>query len=515
MQIAIAFPKPFMLKWQKGSFIVGCLKRWQFRGIFITSLLITVYALSALFSSVNAATNVPELDTDVTPLSAQSLANSVLGGSLTATNATSRGTIYTFSHGINTVGIDSGIILETSGRISSNNYQDSDLKSIMDYSYGGDTAMLEFTIVATGNLLNFNYVFVSTEFDQDPKFNDNFGLFVSINGGAYHNIATIPLTTGAEVPININNLRSGIDANHETTRASISAETAAHNYQQHSLFNSAPININNSVRPINGVSNVFNAQQTVTPGDIVKIKFAIADVSDSAYDSYVLIEADSLSFEEQMARVNYSREVIEKMYSGRTYEVTDSNDNTYVFTSSSNGEVPLAGTDNNGQDYDFMGDTIELVRKGIGSMPDSDPQVIVVANRPSAPDETISVPTGEPDDIYLDGIEITENSISLKGNAGQEYSLDQVDWQSPDENGYVSFENLTPNTEYTAYTRFEATDEAPASASTPIGTILTQNMARSLTYTIVNYEGLYDGEPHAAYITDAGVGTEIRYSESL
>ena len=137
MQIAIAFPKPFMLKWQKGSFIVGCLKRWQFRGIFITSLLITVYALSALFSSVNAATNVPELDTDVTPLSAQSLANSVLGGSLTATNATSRGTIYTFSHGINTVGIDSGIILETSGRISSNNYQDSDLESIMDYSYGG------------------------------------------------------------------------------------------------------------------------------------------------------------------------------------------------------------------------------------------------------------------------------------------------------------------------------------------------------------------------------------------
>lgn len=492
--------------------MLDCLKKWQLKGLFITTLVLTVYALSALFSGVNATTNVPELDTDVTPLSGESLVNSVLGGGITASDITARGTIYTFTHGINIVGIDSGIILETSGRIA-NSYHDPDLANLMDYSYGGDTASLEFTIISTGTLLNFNYVFVSTEFDQDPKFNDNFGLFVSVNGSSYENIATIPLTTGAEVPININNLRSGINGNHETTRSSISAETSAHNYQQHSLFNSTPININNSTQPINGVSNVFNAQKSVQPGDVVKIKFAIADVSDKAYDSYVLIEADSLSFEEQMARINYPREVIEKLYSGRNYEIT-ADETTYHFTSSSNGEIPLAGTDKNGEEYDFMGEGISIVRKGIGSMPDSDPQYIAVANRPTAPDVNLVMPTGEPDDMFIDDIEITENSITIDGGATQEYSIDLADWQSPDDSGHVTFSDLTPNESYTVYTRYTATDDAPASAPTAIGTVITQNMARNLTYDITNYEGMYDGEPHAAYVSNAG-GAEIRYSEEL
>lgn len=493
--------------------MLNCLKKWQLKGVFATTLVFTVFALSALFSTVNAGSNVPELDTDVTPLSGQSLVNAVLGGGLSATDITSKGTIYTFTHGIDLVGIDSGIILDTSGRISSNSYKDHDLEGIMDYTYGGDTSMLEFTIQSTGKLLNFNYVFVSTEFDQDPKFNDNFGLFVSVNGSAYENIATIPLSTGAEVPININNLRSGINANKETTMSSIKQETSSRNYKQHSLFNSAPININNSTQPINGVSNVFNAQKSVEPGDIVKIKFAIADVSDTAYDSYVLIEADSLSFDEQMARINYPREVIEKLYSGRNYEIT-ADETTYTFTSSSNGEIPLAGTDKTGQEYDFMGEGISIVRKGIGSLPDSDPQYIVVAGRPTAPSDPISVPTGEPDDMYLDDIEITEESISLTGDNTQEYSIDLVDWLSPDDSGHVTFSDLTPNQEYTVYTRYAATEDSPASSPSPVATIVTQNMARNMVYSIYNYEGLYDGEPHAAYVSDAG-GAEIRYSEEL
>ena len=482
--------------------MLDCLKKWQFRGVFITSLVLTVYALTALFSNVNAGSTVVELDTDVTPLSGQSLVNSVLGGGLTATDITSKGTIYTFTHGIDIVGIDSGIILETSGRIPSTG-QDSDLNNLMDYPYGGDTASLEFTIKATGSLLNFNYAFVSTEFDQDPRFNDIFGLFVSVNGGAYENIATIPLSTGAEVPVNINNLRSGIDHSNEVTRYSIVSN------RQYSLFNSTPININNSIQPI---SNVFNAQKAVTPGDTVKIKFAIADVSDAQYDSYVLIEADSLSFEEQMARVNYARETIEKLYSGRTYVIT-TDDGTYTFKSSTNGEIPLAGADLSGQEYDFMGETITIVRKGIGNHPDSNPQTIVVAGRPEAPTD-IAAPTGTPDDIYLDDIEITEDSIILEGSADQEYSLDLENWQSPDNTGHVTFSNLDPNTEYTVYTRYVATEDAPISNPTTGTSVTTRNMVRNLSYTITNYEGLYDGQPHSAFVSSSD-GVEIRYSENL
>lgn len=481
------------------------LKRWHFRGIFITTLVFTVYALSALFSSVNAGSTIPELDTDVTPLSNQSLVNSVLGGGLTATNITSRGTIYTFNHGIDLVGIESGIILDTSGRISANDYQDADLRNLMDYSYGGDTSSLEFTITATGKLLNFNYVFVSTEFDQNPRYNDNFGLFVSVNGGAYENIATIPVATG-EVPININNLRSGINHNNEVTQSSLVLN------RQYSLFNSTPININNSVQRINGVSNVFNAQKSVNVGDTVKIKFAIADVSDSAYDSYVLIEADSLSFEEQMARVNYVREVIEKLYSGRVYEITVDGV-TYTIRSSSSGEIPLTGVDDNGVAYDFVGKTISLVRKGIGNHPDSDPQIIVVAGRPDAPDD-VATPTGNPDDIYLQDLEITEDTITLGGSEDQEYSLDLTTWQSPNSAGFVTFTSLNPNTEYVVFTRYAATEDTPASAPSAGATITTQNMVRNLAYTITNYEGMYDGNAHSAYIGNLD-NAEIRYSEEL
>lgn len=486
--------------------MLGRFRQWQFRGIFIVSLLFTVYALPALFSSANAATNIAELDTDVTPLSGQSLVNSVLNGGLTASNITSKGTIYTFSHGIDLVGIDSGIILETSGRIPSSG-QDSDLNSLMDYPYGGDTSSLEFTIQSTGTLLNFNYVFVSTEFDQQPRYNDIFGLFVSVNGGAYENIATIPVATG-EVPVSINSLRSGINHNNEVTYT-----TLAKNHQ-YSLFNSTQININNSIQPINGVSNVFNAQKAVNPGDTVKIKFAIADVSDAKYDSYVLIEADSLSFEEQKAKINFEREVIERLYSGRTYEITTS-DNTYTFISSSNGEIPLSGTDNNGIEYDFIGEGIDIVRKGIGNSPDSNPQHIDVPNRPDAPAD-IRIPTNTPDDVNvnIDVLDITEDSILISGNASQEYSIDLVNWYSPDASGNVLFSNLAADTEYTIYTQLPATEDSFASVASNCSAVVTHNMAKDLNYTIHNFEGLYDGQPHHAYIDDLE-NAEVQYSEEL
>ena len=484
--------------------MLGHFRQWQIRGIFITTIVFTVYALTALFSSVSASSDVAELDTDVTPLSGQSLVNSVLGGGLVANDIASKGTIYTFSHGLDIVGIDSGIILETSGRIPAAG-QDPDLNILMDYPYGGDTASLEFTIQSTGTLLNFNYVFVSTEFDQQPRYNDIFGLFVSVNGGAYENIATIPVATG-EVPVSINSLRSGINHNNEVTYTSL-----IYNHQ-YSLFNSTPININNSVQPINGVSNVFNAQKSVQPGDIVKIKFAIADVSDAKYDSYVLIEADSLSFEEQMAKINYEREVIERLYSGRTYEITDGDD-TYVFTSSTNGEISLSGTDSNGKEYDFIGDGINIVRKGIGTQPDSNPQHIDVPNRPDAPAD-VRVPTNSPDDGDIDIADITESSIIVAGNVGQEYRIDLVNWYGSDASGNTTFSSLSSDEEYTVYTRYAATESSFHSEPSDGSAIITHNMVKDLNYVIHDYSGLYDGLPHHAYI-DNLENAEAHYSEGL
>ena len=95
-------------------------------------------------------------------------------------------------------------MLDTSGR-GGENEKDSDLESIMDYEYGGHTSSLEFTLTATGNLLNFNYVFASGEFVCGAEYNDVFGLFVSVNGSEYENIAKITKNDGEVVPVNITN----------------------------------------------------------------------------------------------------------------------------------------------------------------------------------------------------------------------------------------------------------------------------------------------------------------------
>ncbi len=228
-------------------------------------------------------------------LSAESLVAHIIEGNYTAdninevmTNMKRTGTVYTFSNGGSAVGLSEGIVLDTSGNISGG--QDAQLDGMRgSYSYGGDTSSLEFeTIVPiNGNMLNFNYVFASGEFNQNPRYNDVFGLFVSVNGGAWKNIAKITRNNGSQVDVNITNLRAGKSGSEMSNGTSTSLSGS------HSLFT------NKSISPIstNGVSNVFNAQMAVNPGDKVKVKMAVADISDRAVNSYVFIEAQSLSFQ--------------------------------------------------------------------------------------------------------------------------------------------------------------------------------------------------------------------------
>lgn len=428
----------------------------------------------------------------------EELVNKILGTNLSATDITKVGTVYSFSNGKSEVGIDSGIILDTSGKISSN-VKDTDLLSIMDYSYGGDTASLEFTMTATGNLLNFNYVFASTEFDQPVKFNDIFGLFVSVNGSAYENIAKIARNDGTEVPVCISSLKGGLSGN-ELTGKPVSGT-------KYSLFTAKNISLET-----NGVSNVFNAQKAVSVGDTVKIKFVIADVSDKIKNSYVMIESSSLSFEPPSVKVNYKYEVLQGLESNASYKII-CDGQEYTFTSDDNREIALAGTDETGNIYDFIGKTIEITKVGNSSAQNSVAKTLEIATRPVAPDE-ISGPTGTPSDIYEKDIEVTEAEIKVAAKSGQEYSLDKEDWKEADASGYVIFGGLTANTEYTVYTRYTATESQLASNITNGTSVITKNMARNLTYNIYNYDGIYDAEEHYSYVNSLDDAT-VRYSSTL
>ena len=426
--------------------------------------------------------------------SAKDLVDVVLGGNLSSTSANKVGTVYTFSNGLKDIGIDSGIILDTSGRVTDNNYKDSDLNSLMDYPYGGHTSSLEFSMISTGKLLNFDYVFASREFDQPVRYNDIFGLFVSVNNGPYENIAKIKKADNTLVPVNIFNLKGGVFGNEVSGNPVFNTE--------YSLFYAKNIQFNEKV---NGVSKIFNAQKKVNIGDTVKIKFVIADVSDTSYDSYVMIEGKSLSFEPQPAEINYQKEVLSNLDPIADYIINDG-EQDYEITSDVYGEIPLAS-----DDYDFFGKEIQIGKKDDDL--DLEPQTIIVGRRMDSPSD-VEVPTGTPSDIYLEDIEITENDIKINGDNSQQYSLDKIDWKNPDNNGYVNFDNLQPNTEYTIYTRYKATDTTPASEISSGSTVITQNMARNLEYNIFNYDGIYDGDYHYSYVTSDD-NVEIRYSKTL
>lgn len=462
---------------------------------------------------------------------ASTLVSMVLSDGISAQNANKIGAVYTFSNGMTDLGVGSGIVLDTSDlALSRSSGKDSDLEGLVSslgYSYGGSTSSLEFEMTATGNLLNFNYVFASGEFIYDKQFNDAFGLFVSVNDGAYENIALITRNNGSKVPVTIVNLRAGVDG----TEMNGGEDTIGNGSDtgNHSLFRVPNPNI--QVKDtVNGISNVFNAQKAVNVGDKVKVKFVICDCSDESVDSLVFIEAGSLSFEAPNSQVNYATEELKGLDAGAEYEITCEGV-VYNFTSSTEGTIPLSGTDKNNTEYSFIGKTVSIVKKGETEDEDSQAQNVVISDRPNPVDvdsagHDMEIDATRPADVGNDAIVSSENSITLKIDPSDETKMNQQycifdengneiqgqTWVGPNANGQVVFNGLTKETTYTIKARIKATNNAPASypstgiKATTIGT---------LQVTIPDDEDLdipYDGTPRSYGVTVDDEGAEITYS---
>ena len=241
-------------------------------------------------------------------LSAQALAQSLVGSGVTISNATYTGSARAagnFSSATNIFGFTSGLVLSSgsvrnvvgpncvSGSalaandngdsgISVDNVQpgDTDLSNLA----GGlteDAAVLEFDFVPTSTSLSFQYVFASDEYNEFVgDFNDVFGFFLTAPDGSPVNIALIP---GTNLPVSINNVNGGnpLGTNPVNPQFYINNEF---------LPAAAPLDTE-----MNGLTTVFTAQATVVPGQTYHIKLAIADESDHLYDSNVFVQAGSLS----------------------------------------------------------------------------------------------------------------------------------------------------------------------------------------------------------------------------
>lgn len=228
---------------------------------------------------------------NTTVYTAQELVEQVLiTGCLTANNILYTGansSIGYFSNGIPGLNFTEGVILST-GLITDapgpnidegtsttqGTAGDMDLENIAGETTS-DAAILEFDFVPASNLLEFEYVFGSEEYDEYAppnisSFNDVFAFFISGGPEGYvnQNIALVPGTTTAVSIFNVNAVTNNT----------------------YFIHNEASPNIE-----YDGLTTTLTATATVTACATYHIKLAIADGGDTAFDSAVFLKANSFT----------------------------------------------------------------------------------------------------------------------------------------------------------------------------------------------------------------------------
>ena len=164
-----------------------------------------------------------------------------------------------------------------------------------------DLSSIQFSFYATGDSVEFQYIFASNEYTgyTCSPFNDVFGFFLvgpGINGAPIFNsngsvrmdsinLATIPGTT---TPVAINTINQGFPSGSYPASNCISANP---NYVAHSMY----YNANGSFNAINfnGFTDVLKAKAGVVCGYPYTIKLLIADVMDGSFNSAVFLGARS------------------------------------------------------------------------------------------------------------------------------------------------------------------------------------------------------------------------------
>jgi len=193
------------------------------------------------------------------------------------------GTIFPFN---------SGIILRTDNAPSVAG--DPDLNALSSPFQVTNGSIVEFDFVASGDTMNFQYIFASSEYTSFTcsSFNDAFGFFLSGPGitGPYTNgainLATIP---GTNTPVAINTVNSGFPANNPT------CFLANPNYMTDNIY--FTLSYNSIMTPIggdyNGATIAMIAASGLVCDETYHIKLGIANVGDGALQSAVFLEAES------------------------------------------------------------------------------------------------------------------------------------------------------------------------------------------------------------------------------
>lgn len=194
-----------------------------------------------------------------------------------------------FTDANNEIGVSEGLLMSTGhvgdavygspGLSLSTSYspQDSDVLAMLTNEFSlGDNAVLEFDFIATGDSLDFVYVFASDEYPEwvESSFNDHFGFLISgpgITGTFSNDAVNIALIPGTSEYVGINSLNYADNSQYYVDNANLVAMMG------YDAF-TTPLHAS-----IGGL----------VVGEVYHVKLVIADVSDSALDSAVFLQGNS------------------------------------------------------------------------------------------------------------------------------------------------------------------------------------------------------------------------------
>lgn len=258
--------------------------------------------LLGLMAFVSASSAFGQMTTQNTLTVSQMVTDILVGGGLDVTNITYNGTapaagviqpgVQYFEYVGTDFPFSSGVILRTDNAPSVN--ADPDLNALSAPFNVTNGSIVEFDFVATGDTMNFQYIFASSEYTSYTcsSFNDAFGFFLSgpgisgpYSGGAI-NLATIP---GTNTPVAINTVNSGFPANNQTCL------NANPNYMTDNIY--FTLSYNQIMQPIgggyNGATVALIAASGLICNETYHIKLGVANVGDQALQSAVFLEAES------------------------------------------------------------------------------------------------------------------------------------------------------------------------------------------------------------------------------
>ncbi len=333
-----------------------------------------------------------------------------------------------------------------------------------------DACVLQIDLVPCGDILSFNYVFGSDEYNEFAcsNFNDIFAFLISgpnPEGGDYvnENIALIP---GSTLPVAINTVNSGIPGTNGTS--------------DNCVLDFADLFVSNDNNEFDmqydGFTVPLTAFASVVAGETYSLYLAIADAQDTSWDSGVFIEAGSLNAQfiefvlEPSVEINGVDNLVEGCINGTVnFETTAPVTEDLVI------EYTLSGSAENGVDYgtengDPLGGmvliptgsttgTVDITVFTDGVTEGVEDIIISIMNQADCSGLPLSVAWAIQDEITLDACCSSQIMVGESVQLGVSGGAGNYVW-SPDDGSIDDINSATPTVSPTQTTTYTVTSTA-------------------------------------------------------